>query len=92
MRAIATNDTRSVVCLFVHVFVVCRFVTTVSLAKTAEPIDRLVVSGQPRLDPRNYVSDGGPDPTGRDTFCRHVPTHCQLKSIRLHKVAHGVAL
>ena len=46
---------------------VCLSVTTVSPAKTAEPIE-IPFGVQTRVGPRNYVLDGSPDPHGKGTF------------------------
>ena len=49
---------------------VCRSVTVVSTAKTAEPI-RMPFGLWTRVGPENHVLDGGPDPPmGRGNFDR----------------------
>jgi len=46
---------------------VCRSVTLVSRAKTAEPIE-MPFGLRTRVGPVNYVLDGGPDPHGKGQF------------------------
>ena len=47
--------------------VVCRSVTLVSPAKTAEPVE-MPFGLRARVDPGNHVLDGGPDPHGKGQF------------------------
>jgi len=58
--------------------VVCRSVTVVSPAKTAQPIE-MPFGLRTRVDPRNHVLDGGSEPPCEGAILRGRGGHCKVK-------------
>jgi len=58
---------------------VCRFVTVMSPAKTAEPIEIPFVLWA-QLGLRNHVLDGSRSPMGTGNFERELAVHCKVLS------------
>jgi len=67
MRPVATDGLAS----SVGIGLVCVPLTTVSPAKMAEPI-KIPFGIWTQVDPRNYVSDGGPDPPWKGALLREM--------------------